>query len=116
MDVNGLWVSGDPDANITWSKPNVAVKDGPQLQSWQIQREEELLYTENDDRAEWGRLLFTGPAVYFVVARRLTQYVLILHLGRQTRKRLIAHLTYRLCKNWHFTKQNRYKVPYSYGR
>lgn len=62
MDVNGLWVTGDEDASITWSKTNVAFDDAPKLQTWQIQRKEELLFTENEDRAEWGRLLFSGPA------------------------------------------------------
>jgi len=61
MDVNGLWVTGDSDASITWSKTNIIFEDAPKLQTWRIQRKEELSFTEVEDRAEWGRLLFSGP-------------------------------------------------------
>jgi len=63
MDVNGLWVSGDRTSKIAWSMNDVAFRDVPQLRTWEIKREEELLYTEFDDRAEWGKLLFSGPSV-----------------------------------------------------
>jgi len=73
MDVNGLWVSGDDDANITWSKTNTTLEDASNLQTWQIQREKELLFSENEDRADWGRLLFSGPSVCSNVLQSTSQ-------------------------------------------
>lgn len=63
MDVNGLWVSGNRGANITWSMSKIDFEDAPTLRTWEVKRQEELLFTEDADRSEWGRLLFTGPSV-----------------------------------------------------
>ena len=63
MDVNGFWVSGDGASKLAWSMTDVAYSDVPQLRTWEIKREEELLFSEFGDRAEWGKLLFSGPSV-----------------------------------------------------
>jgi hypothetical protein len=64
MDVNGRWVSGDAGSKITWQYGSIDTKDRkPTLQRWQFKRETELLLSEIRDRAEWGTLHFTGPAV-----------------------------------------------------
>jgi hypothetical protein len=62
LDVNGQWVSGNRGNKITWSFENTAL-GGPaeQLKTWKIQREEQQLFTEFNDRAEWGSLYFSAP-------------------------------------------------------
>jgi hypothetical protein len=70
MDVDGRWVSGDTHSKITWGWDKLKTpheKSNSDLQRWQIQRETELELTETRDRAEWGTLHFTGPAVSFLV-------------------------------------------------
>lgn len=66
MDINGRWVSGDANSAISWEH-DVIEKDNSNnqhaLQRWQIRRQNELLLSEIADRAEWGTLHFTGPAV-----------------------------------------------------
>lgn len=64
MDVNGRWVSGDASSKITWQYDGFDAKGGKTtLQRWRFKRETELLLSEIRDRAEWGTLHFTGPAV-----------------------------------------------------
>lgn len=67
MDVDGRWLSGDTGSQIRWEWDTLNVEDQkdkkPSLQRWQIQRTTELLLTEIRDRAEWGTIHFTGPAV-----------------------------------------------------
>lgn len=64
MDVNGRWVSGDAGSKITWQHDGFNAKGSkPTLQRWRFKRETELLLSEIRDRAEWGTLHFTGPAV-----------------------------------------------------
>lgn len=67
MDIDGRWVSGDTGSRINWDWDTVNVDSQkerkPSLQRWQIRRENELLLSEIRDRAEWGTLHFTGPAV-----------------------------------------------------
>ncbi|KAK3723483.1 hypothetical protein LTR37_001735 [Vermiconidia calcicola] len=63
IDVNGQWVSGIRDSNITWSFEERKHEDSKdKLQTFKVKREHELLFTEHQDRAEWGELHFTGPA------------------------------------------------------
>jgi hypothetical protein len=64
IDVSGEWASGDTNKNITWEFENNpsgddAITNG--LKLWKIRRTEEELFTEHDDRAEWGTLHFVGP-------------------------------------------------------
>lgn len=67
MDIDGRWVSGDTGSRINWDWDTVNVDSQknrkPSLQRWQVRRESELLLSEIRDRAEWGTLHFTGPAV-----------------------------------------------------
>jgi Domain of unknown function (DUF5127) len=64
IDLNGQWVSGDRGSQITWqfSQPS---SDGetPGLKTWAFKRQTEQLFTEYSDRAEWGTLYFSAPAV-----------------------------------------------------
>lgn len=63
VDVNGQWVSGNSFSAITWTYDPVHVDDGSSdLKTFFITREEEKLFEETDDMAEWGGLHFTGPA------------------------------------------------------
>ena len=63
MDVNGDWVSGDGNSHISWYMQSVEFDENGALQSWQIQKDVDQEFTEFADRAEWGRLHFTGPTV-----------------------------------------------------
>lgn len=62
-DVNGQWVSGNRDSEIVWdlSKSSEAESSSP-TKSWKVTRKTEQLFTEINDRSEWGSLYFTGPA------------------------------------------------------
>lgn len=67
MDIDGRWVSGDTGSQLNWKHDSVEVDASnskkPSLQRWQVRREHELHLSEIRDRAEWGTLHFTGPAV-----------------------------------------------------
>lgn len=66
MDLNGRWVSGDQGSPISWEYDVIGLEHSKQkqaLQRWQIRRQNELLLSEIGDRAEWGTLHITGPAV-----------------------------------------------------
>ncbi|KAJ5616162.1 hypothetical protein N7537_001276 [Penicillium hordei] len=63
MDVDGRWVSGDTGSKIMWGCDSLKTEhEELTLNRWQVQRENELLFTETRDRAEWGTLHFTGPS------------------------------------------------------
>ncbi|CCF44491.1 glutaminase A, partial [Colletotrichum higginsianum] len=63
-DVNGEWISGNRDNEITWelSKPKASQEQSAALKSWKVSRQSQQLLTEFADHAEWGMLHFTGPA------------------------------------------------------
>ena len=65
MDLNGRWVSGDAGSAISWEHDVIGQGSSNHhaLQRWQIRRQNELLLSEISDRAEWGTIHFTGPAV-----------------------------------------------------
>lgn len=64
MDINGRWVSGDAGSQLTWQYDGYGSEESkPSLRRWRLQRKSELLLSEIRDRAEWGTLHFTGPAV-----------------------------------------------------
>lgn len=63
MDLNGDWVSGDANSKIQWFMQSIEFDDSGSLLSWQVQKEDDQTFVENGDRAEWGRLHFTGPNV-----------------------------------------------------
>lgn len=65
IDINGDWVSGSQDSKIEWEFAQGQLPDDGgllPLKTWKVKRSEELLFTEINDRAEWGTLYFTGPA------------------------------------------------------
>lgn len=63
MDLNGQWVSGNRASNIVWGLSHTAL-DGMNhgFKTWEVKREEEQLFTEFLDRAEWGTLHFSAPS------------------------------------------------------
>ena len=61
MDVNGDFVSGNPDNHIKWYLQSIEFDENGALQTWQVERRTQKHFTEYYDRAEWGRLHFTGP-------------------------------------------------------
>lgn len=63
MDLNGDWVSGDGNSMIRWYLQSVEFDENGALWSWQVQKEADQEFAEFADRAEWGRLHFTGPTV-----------------------------------------------------
>ena len=65
MDVNGQWVSGDRGAQIVWDFEHEELPSGKALKTWKIKRQTEELLSEIRDRAEWGTLHFSAPAVSF---------------------------------------------------
>jgi hypothetical protein len=65
LDVNGEWVSGNRGSKIQWRLEEPTASRGPkktQLKTWQVSRADQLLFTEVDDRAEWGTLHVSAPA------------------------------------------------------
>ena len=80
MDINGLWVTGSRDNNLTWYMTDVAFDENVALRSWQIQKDQDQPFVEVADRAEWGRVHFTGPMVH-QLASKLSQHMLIVVLG-----------------------------------
>lgn len=63
VDVDGRWVTGDTQSELTWEYNRVPYEKKADLRSWQITRETELLFSEINDRSEWGSLYLTGPSV-----------------------------------------------------
>lgn len=68
VDVNGEWVSGNRANTIRWELAEPDRKKGAldpeaiQLKTWKVRRDNEELFTEFNDRSEWGTLHFSGPA------------------------------------------------------
>ncbi|KAK5198853.1 hypothetical protein LTR99_007793 [Exophiala xenobiotica] len=63
IDVNGQWVSGNRGSKIVWELDQRPLDGmGKGFKTWQFRREVEQLFTEFQDRAEWGSLHFSGPA------------------------------------------------------
>lgn len=64
MDLNGRWLSGNAGSQISWNYDTLNTQaDKAGLPRWQIQRQTELLFSEINDRGEWGTLHFIGPPV-----------------------------------------------------
>ena len=59
LDINGLWTSSDRGNTIEWAFSHES-KQG--LKAFKAQRAVEQIFTENQDRAEWGSIHFIGPA------------------------------------------------------
>ncbi|KAI1262180.1 DUF1793-domain-containing protein [Xylariaceae sp. FL1019] len=67
LDVNGEFVSGFSESAIEWrlsehGRGSSSSEGHGSLKTWSIARRSELLFTEHDDRAEWGTLHVTAPA------------------------------------------------------
>lgn len=63
VDLNGQWVSGNRASEIVWSFDQPSHEETyKQLKTWKVKRRTEQLFTEWNDRAEWGTLHFTGPS------------------------------------------------------
>jgi hypothetical protein len=64
VDVNGQWVSGLRESEITWSLFETSTKkeSSSPIKSWGVTRKTAQVLTESADRAEWGILRFSGPA------------------------------------------------------
>jgi len=65
IDVNGQWVSGDRNAKINWEFIQGDYVGTKGMKTWRIKKEEEALFTERNDRAEWGTFYFSAPSVRF---------------------------------------------------
>lgn len=63
MDLNGQWVTGNSENILEWDMKDLGSDDKARFRSWQIRRQREERFVEYGERAEWGRLHFTGPAV-----------------------------------------------------
>lgn len=64
IDLNGQWVSGDDEAEITSQFSQVPFDhQHVGLRTWSFRRKNELTFSEHFDRAEWGTLHFSAPAV-----------------------------------------------------
>ena len=63
VDLNGQWVSADRGAQIQWEFDQTLLMQGKGLKTWSVRRQEELLLSEDRDRAEWGTLHFSAPLV-----------------------------------------------------
>lgn len=57
-------MSGDRGSQITWQLSQSVIDGGKAgLKTWAVKRQTERLFTEYNDRAEWGTLHFSAPAV-----------------------------------------------------
>lgn len=58
-------MSGNRGSKIQWKLEESNASQGPKntrLKTWQVSRADQLLFTEVDDRAEWGTLHISAPA------------------------------------------------------
>ncbi|EON63362.1 hypothetical protein W97_02589 [Coniosporium apollinis CBS 100218] len=62
IDLNGLWVSGDRGSNIEWELVQNNIDEKNALKTWKIKKQNEQLFTEFQDRAEWGQLHFSASS------------------------------------------------------
>jgi len=63
VDINGQWVSGNRGSRIQWELQQQGIGGEKSIKTWSVQRQDQLLFTEEWDRAEWGTLYFSGPSV-----------------------------------------------------
>ncbi|KIW73345.1 hypothetical protein PV04_01475 [Phialophora macrospora] len=63
MDVNGQWVSGNRGSKIVWGLDHTSLEDKSHgFKTWKVKRAVEQLFTEFQDRSEWGTLYFSAPS------------------------------------------------------
>ena len=58
--MNGQWVSGDRGSHIVWELEEQQLSEDKYINTWKVKREEELLFSEIADRAEWGTFYFSA--------------------------------------------------------
>ena len=63
MDVNGQWVSGNRESELEWDLKKNTVNEDEELKTWAIKKKVQELFTEMNDRSEWGVLHVTAPSV-----------------------------------------------------
>jgi hypothetical protein len=63
VDLNGQWVSGDRGSRIEWEYFQGDSEGENSMKTWRVRKQQEALFTEWADRAEWGALYFSGPSV-----------------------------------------------------
>lgn len=63
-DINGQWVSGDRGSKIVWGLDQTAFNEDSAygFKTWKIKRAVEQLFTEYQDRSEWGTVHFSAPS------------------------------------------------------
>ncbi|KAI1811350.1 DUF1793-domain-containing protein [Poronia punctata] len=64
LDVNGEWVSGIRESKIQWNLEEASLSPkskSTRLKTWRVSRADEQLFTEANDRAEWGTLHISAP-------------------------------------------------------
>lgn len=66
IDVNAAWVTGNGDTLIKWDHSEVNGSN-PTLQQWVVQPVTPLLYTETNDRPEWGEMHLVAPKVNLII-------------------------------------------------
>lgn len=60
FDLTGDFLSGDGNAELQWYFQEIAFDDSGSLWSWQVQKQQEAVFSETWDRAEWGTLRFSA--------------------------------------------------------
>jgi Domain of unknown function (DUF5127) len=64
IDLNGQWVSGDRRSSIEWEYiESDKFTSSVGLKTWKVKKQQEALFTEWADRAEWGTLYFSASQV-----------------------------------------------------
>ena len=62
IDVDGQWVSGNQQPDLHWDLKSNTIDEEKGLKTWQIRKKNQELFTETNDRAEWGVLHVTAPS------------------------------------------------------
>lgn len=106
IDVNGQWVSGDRGAQIVWDFEQEDLPKGKGLKTWKVKRQTEELLSEIRDRAEWGTLHFSAPAVSRSSWLAI-RYCSLKITGRPSRIRNLGPAAPSLLSNWHSAEYHR---------
>ncbi|KAF2234387.1 glutaminase A [Viridothelium virens] len=62
IDVNGQWVSGNREPALEWDLKKNTDNEDKELKTWVIKKRDQQLFTEVNDRSEWGALHVTAPS------------------------------------------------------
>ncbi|KAI9692114.1 MAG: hypothetical protein M1822_006344 [Bathelium mastoideum] len=61
LDVDGQWVTGTQRPDLEWDLKTSSIDEEKDLKTWSIKRKNQELFTETNDRSEWGELHVTAP-------------------------------------------------------